>query len=138
MTIGRSQAPYRCFAKLFLTWSPTERLLRMGRLCWANGKPGQPGGGYSASLSMGLTPRLFRFQRGLLGEWALTLLGVRVHHKRSYGGYQGYQMDKLVLILLGIFLLLFGVFAVTNIEVLWGKGVMALGAGVVCLIRAFR
>ncbi len=50
-------------------------------------------------------------------------------------------MDKLVLILLGIFLLLFGIFAVTNLQVEWGKPIMgfaALGAGIVCLIRAFR
>jgi hypothetical protein len=47
-------------------------------------------------------------------------------------------MDKLLLILLGIFLLLFGVFAVTNLELTWGRPVMgfaALIAGVVCLIR---
>ena len=50
-------------------------------------------------------------------------------------------MDKLVLILLGVFLLLFGIFAVTNIEVVWGKPLMgfaALAAGIVCLIRALR
>ena len=50
-------------------------------------------------------------------------------------------MDKLVLILLGVFLLLFGLFAVTNIEVVWGKPLMgfaALAAGAVCLIRALR
>lgn len=50
-------------------------------------------------------------------------------------------MDKLVLILLGLFLVLFGLFSVTNIEVLWGKPIMgltALAAGAVCLVRAFR
>ena len=50
-------------------------------------------------------------------------------------------MDKIVLILLGVFLLLFGVFSVTNIEVVWGKPLMgfaALAAGIVCLIRAQR
>jgi uncharacterized membrane protein len=49
--------------------------------------------------------------------------------------------DKLLLILLGIFLLLFGIFAVTNVEVVWGRAIMgiaALAAGVVCLIRALR
>ena len=47
-------------------------------------------------------------------------------------------MDKLVLILLGIFLMLFGLFAVTNIQVDWGKPIMgfsALAAGVICLFR---
>lgn len=50
-------------------------------------------------------------------------------------------MDKLVLILLGVFLLLFGVFAVTNLRVEWGQPIMgfsALAAGAVCLIRALR
>lgn len=49
--------------------------------------------------------------------------------------------DKLLLILLGIFLLLFGVFAVTNLDVVWGKPIMgfgALAAGVVALFLALR
>lgn len=50
-------------------------------------------------------------------------------------------MDKLVLILLGVFLILFGIFAVTNLQIEWGKPLMgfaALIAGVVCLIRGVR
>lgn len=50
-------------------------------------------------------------------------------------------MDKLVLILLGIFLALFGAFAVTNLQVEWGEPIMgfsALAAGIACLIRGFR
>jgi len=49
--------------------------------------------------------------------------------------------DKLFLVLLGVFLLLFGIAAVTNIEVMWMgplTGLAALAAGVVGLIRAFR
>lgn len=51
------------------------------------------------------------------------------------------MFDKLFLILLGVFLLLFGVFAVTNLEVAWGEPLMgfaALAAGVVALVRALR
>lgn len=51
------------------------------------------------------------------------------------------MFDKLLLILIGLFLLLFGLFAVTNIDVVWGRPIMgfaALAAGVVCVIRAFR
>lgn len=51
------------------------------------------------------------------------------------------NLDKLVLILLAIWALLFGLFAVTNFEVVWGKPIMGFAAlclGVVCLIRAFR
>lgn len=50
-------------------------------------------------------------------------------------------MDKLLLILLGIFLLLFGIFSVTNLQVEWGKPLMgfaALIAGAVCIIRGVR
>lgn len=48
--------------------------------------------------------------------------------------------DKFVLIFLGVFLLLFGIFAVTNLKVEWGQPIMgfsALIAGAICLIRAF-
>ncbi len=50
-------------------------------------------------------------------------------------------MDKLVLILLGIFLLIFGLLSVTNFRIEFAPvimGLAALAAGVVCLIRAFR
>ena len=51
------------------------------------------------------------------------------------------MFDKVFLICLCVFLLLYGIFAVTNIEVVWGRplmGLAALVAGVVGLIRAFR
>ncbi len=51
------------------------------------------------------------------------------------------MFDKLLLILLGIFLLLYGIFAVTNIRVEWSGPIMgfaALAAGIVCLVRALR
>lgn len=51
------------------------------------------------------------------------------------------MFDKLLLILLGIFLLLYGIFAVTNIDVVWGRPLMgfsALAAGVICIVRAAR
>lgn len=48
-------------------------------------------------------------------------------------------LDRVVLITLGLFLVIFGVLAVSNIEVLWARGIMgfsALVAGAVCLFRA--
>jgi len=51
------------------------------------------------------------------------------------------MFDKLLLILLGVFLLLFGIFTVTNIQLEWGKpleGFAALAAGIVCIVRAIR
>lgn len=50
-------------------------------------------------------------------------------------------MDKTVLVLLGIFAILFGIFKVTNLQVVWADPIMgfsALALGIVCLIRAFR
>ena len=50
------------------------------------------------------------------------------------------MFDRVVLICLGVFLFLFGLFSVTNIDVVWGKPVMgfaALIAGAICLVRAF-
>ena len=49
--------------------------------------------------------------------------------------------DKLLLITLGIFLLLTGLFTVTNFQIEWGKpilGFSALIAGVVCFVVLIR
>jgi len=49
--------------------------------------------------------------------------------------------DKLTLICLAVWSLLFGLFSVTNIEIVWGKPVMGIAAlvlGIVCLIRALK
>lgn len=50
-------------------------------------------------------------------------------------------MDKIVLILLAVWALLFGIIHVSNVEIVWSSplmGLAALALGVVCLIRAFR
>lgn len=57
--------------------------IRLCRLLWSRGKPGA--GGYSAAFSLGLSPRLFRWQPECYG-WIACLFGVRVHYQRSYGG----------------------------------------------------
>lgn len=49
--------------------------------------------------------------------------------------------DRLILILLGVWALVTGIFAVTNIQVVWSgplAGFAALILGIVCLIRALR
>lgn len=66
------------------TWSRRERKLRLFRLLWTRGRVGT-GGGYSNALSVGLVLRLFRVGSEYNG-WSITLLGVRVHRQRSYGG----------------------------------------------------
>ncbi len=50
------------------------------------------------------------------------------------------MFDRLVLILLGVFLTLTGLLMVTNLQVEWSKPLMgfsALAAGLICLVRAF-
>lgn len=84
MVIGKSQYPYRCFLKLFVTWCPRNRVLRLGRLVWARGQLMK--GGYTAKLSLALTPKLFHFSREWKYSFWLVLLGVRLHYERSYGG----------------------------------------------------
>ena len=51
------------------------------------------------------------------------------------------MMDRIVLICLAAWALLFGLFHVTNIRVEWGEPIMGFAAlllGIVCLIRALR
>lgn len=51
------------------------------------------------------------------------------------------NLDRLVLICLAVWALLFGLFSVTNIKVDWGPTLMGFAAlvlGVICLIRVFR
>lgn len=60
------------------------RMLRLFRVMWTRGTVGD-GAGYSAKLSLALRLALFGVRR----EWQavfVTLLGVRVHFERAYGG----------------------------------------------------
>ena len=46
--------------------------------------------------------------------------------------------DRITLLCLAIWALMFGILAVTNIEVVWGRQLMGLAAlilGIVCLVR---
>jgi len=63
-----------------------QRFLRVARVVWERGTVGD-GAGYSAKLSFALDPQMFRwFERDAATDWRFTLLGVRVHYCRSYGG----------------------------------------------------
>lgn len=49
--------------------------------------------------------------------------------------------DRIVLLALALWALLFGIFAVTNLQVVWGQPIMGFAAlvlGIICLIRAVR
>ncbi len=64
--------------------SPRERIFRLFRVVWTRGAVGD-GSGCSSKLSVALAPRLARFDREFNG-WFLTILGVRIHKQRSFGG----------------------------------------------------
>lgn len=63
-----------------------QKHLRLVRLMWERGTPGIPGGGYSAKLAIGLRPRLFERERAYGKAFLFTIIGLRVHYSRSYGG----------------------------------------------------
>lgn len=83
LIIGNNQMPYRCFAKLFCTWSPQDRRVRFGRIVWARRNPQ---GGLSAMLSFGMEPKLFSWWSGYK-NWSITVLGLRLHYSNSLGGW---------------------------------------------------
>ena len=58
---------------------------RLLRVVWVRGTPGD-GRGYSAKLSLALTPVLLDWHWDAEHDLSVTLLGVRVHYCRSYGG----------------------------------------------------
>lgn len=73
--------------RLFWRYDPTMCMVRLGRIVWQNSVAGElvGQGGYSCKLSLALRPALFSFYRDYDG-WRLTLAGLRLHFKRSYGG----------------------------------------------------
>lgn len=69
--------------KRVMRYEPLQRKYRLFRLMWVKGVVGK--GGYSAKLAVSLWPKLFHFERDF-NEWRLTILGVSIHKKLSYGG----------------------------------------------------
>ncbi|NTG07134.1 hypothetical protein [Rhizobium rhizogenes] len=72
--------------KSVLRFDEIQKHLRLFRLIWERGRPGVPGGGYSAKLAIGLRPRLFEREREYGKAFLFTILGLRIHYSRSYGG----------------------------------------------------
>lgn len=70
--------------KPIMTWSPSERKLRLVRLIWERGTVGD-GKGYSAFFSLALMPRLFLVERTFF-KFRVVILGISLHWRRSYGG----------------------------------------------------
>ncbi|NTG07231.1 hypothetical protein [Rhizobium rhizogenes] len=75
--------------KSVLRFDEIQNHLRLFRLMWERGRPGVPGGGYSAKLAIGLRPRLFHREREYGKAFLFTILGLRIHYSRSYGGIYG-------------------------------------------------
>lgn len=74
--------------KPVLTYERGSRLLRVGRLMWERGTVGD-GKGYSAKLSLALWLSRYgicRCWREEDGGWIVSILGIRFHYVRSYGG----------------------------------------------------
>lgn len=64
-------------------YEPGQRKLRLFRVMWSRGVVGK--GGYSAKIAVSLWPKLFHFERDF-NEWRITVLGISIHRKLSYGG----------------------------------------------------
>lgn len=62
------------------------RYVRLFRVMWIRGTVGD-GKGFSCSFSVGLFPRVFRWERKRADEWRLWFFGLRLHFQRSFGGF---------------------------------------------------
>jgi len=74
--------------KNVMTWSSEERKLRLCRFLFGGLHRGI-GGNWLARcfVSISFVPRIFRWQRDKGWSWELAVLGIRLHYKRSYGGW---------------------------------------------------
>jgi hypothetical protein len=73
--------------KWVFRWDDIQRFWRIARILWERGDGPGTGRGYSAKLSFALDPKLFRLpERDASTDWRFTLLGLRLHYCRSYGG----------------------------------------------------
>lgn len=63
-----------------------QRFFRVCRVMWERGVVGD-GEGYSAKFSVAISPHVFSpIRRDAKHDWRVTILGVRLHYARSYGG----------------------------------------------------
>lgn len=71
--------------KSVMRWDREGKIFRVGRFLWTCGKVGD-GKGYSNKFSIALVPHVFHWERRRF-EWFLTILGVRLHRQRAFGGH---------------------------------------------------
>jgi hypothetical protein len=73
--------------KLVMRLDRRNRIYRLFRVMWIRGRVGD-GKGYSVKFSVALEPRIVSVRRNAI-HWPdviVTILGVRIHYQRSYGG----------------------------------------------------
>lgn len=71
--------------KPMMTWSASEKKLRLFRLILERGTVGD-GTGYSSCFSVALVRKLFVFKRISSDDVRFVILGLSFHYMRSYGG----------------------------------------------------
>lgn len=82
----RAGTGYRFQFRWIGTYSGRERKVRLIKLMWSTGRDCTKPGWFSAFLSVSLVPKWFHVGQELWG-WTVILMGVRLHHKRAYGGW---------------------------------------------------
>ena len=71
--------------KRVMRWDRDFRCFRLCRVMWQRGTVGD-GRGYSVILSLALRPKFVGWRLWDGRECEATILGLRVHYQRSYGG----------------------------------------------------
>jgi hypothetical protein len=83
MTTERNPfAKSRLRFKRVMRYDAGMKMLRLCRWTWEDGE-------CSHKFSLALRPKLFKPLRSPgVYSWEITVLGVRIHHQRAYGGIQ--------------------------------------------------
>ena len=84
MSLPKVQSKLRF--KFIGTWSKEERKIRLFKWTWATGDDCSVKDWHSSSFKISLWPKIFKYEPELWG-WALTILFMRFHRKRAYGGW---------------------------------------------------
>ena len=84
MSLPKLQSKLRF--KFIGTWSKEERKIRLFKWTWATGDDCSVKDWHSSSFKISLWPKIFKYEPELWG-WALTILFMRFHRKRAYGGW---------------------------------------------------
>lgn len=84
LTLPRSNWGFRFLAFNRKPYRPDRRIV-LCRIKWETGTRMQKGW-HDNKFSISLVSRIWNFTPELWG-WCITIVGVRLHHKRAYGGH---------------------------------------------------